>query len=70
MQHVGQHGLDDSNDPEIWDYAAKNNLHILTKDSDFNDILNIKGFPPKIVWVRSGNVSTSYISNLMESKEK
>ena len=47
MQHVGQHGLDDSNDPEIWDYAAKNNLHILTKDSDFNDILNIKGFPPK-----------------------
>ena len=36
-------------DKEIWNYALINQFIIVTNDEDFLDLLNIKGFPPKIV---------------------
>ena len=32
---------------------------ILTKDADFFDRLSLEGAPPKVVWVRVGNVRRS-----------
>ena len=66
--HVAEVSLDEEDDLPIWKYAAHHNLHILTKDADFNDIQNLNGYPPKIVWIRSGNVSTEYIENLLKSQ--
>jgi len=46
-----------ASDTEIWNYAAANNYTIITQDSDFLNFLEAKGFPPKIVIIRVGNMN-------------
>jgi predicted nuclease of predicted toxin-antitoxin system len=78
--HVFSLGLGDAMDIEIWQYAHDNDYMIVTKDADFSEFGIIKGFPPKIIWIRRGNCSTkdiemilresySAISNLSEDGE-
>jgi len=43
-------------DVEIWHYAAKNGYTIITQDSDFLHLFETKGFPPKIILLRVGNM--------------
>jgi predicted nuclease of predicted toxin-antitoxin system len=43
-------------DAEIWNYAAANGYTIITQDSDFLHLFETKGFPPKIVLLRVGNI--------------
>jgi predicted nuclease of predicted toxin-antitoxin system len=50
----------------IWQFARSNNYAILTFDEDFSEIQNIYNFPPKIIWLRTGNVSTAEIAILLE----
>ena len=66
--HLSDLGLEKSFDLDIWKYAKDNGCSILTKDSDFIDLQNIKGFPPKIIMVTSGNISTSSIIQIIDSK--
>ncbi len=40
-------------------------MHILTKDKDFKDIQELRGFPPKIIWLRIGNCSTQEFIELI-----
>ena len=69
-KHVSECGLMDSNDSDIWEYARKNNYSIVTFDADFYDISVINGHPPKIIWLRSGNLVTKdIVSLLMRYKE-
>ena len=64
--HVDSIGLSvPTKDSEIWDYARKNNLIIITNDEDFIDFINLKGFPPKVILLRIGNQSRLYITNLL-----
>ena len=64
--HVDHIGLNvPASDDEIWDYAMRNNLIIVTNDDDFNNFLNLKGYPPKIILLRTGNQSNSYIGSLL-----
>jgi predicted nuclease of predicted toxin-antitoxin system len=60
--HVRTVGLNDRNDAEIWLYAKQNGFTIVTFDADFFDLSILKGFPPKIVWLRTGNLTTSEIA--------
>ena len=62
---VKKEGLTDLTDREIWEFAKKNNYTIVTQDSDFNDLNLLFGFPPKIIWIRSGNLNTQSISDLI-----
>ena len=62
--------LSGSEDPEIWKYAKENDLAIVTFDSDFYDISIINGHPPKIIWIRTGNLTTSEIAQLMIENHK
>jgi len=57
-RHVTDLSLQTKDDSAIWDFAKENGFSILTKDSDFNEILAMKQFPPKIVWIQRGNCST------------
>jgi predicted nuclease of predicted toxin-antitoxin system len=57
--------LENSSDSTIWEYAKSNQFTIVTFDSDFCDIANIKGSPPKIVWLRTGNMTTNHIADLL-----
>jgi predicted nuclease of predicted toxin-antitoxin system len=43
-------------DTEIWNYAAANGYTIITQDSDFLNFFETKGFPPKIILLRVGNI--------------
>ena len=38
---------------------------IVSKDADMHDLSLIFGSPPKVVWVRLGNCSTSQVENLL-----
>lgn len=54
-----------ASDREIWEFAKSNNYIIVTQDSDFNDLNLLYGFPPKIVWIRTGNINTQSIVGLL-----
>lgn len=62
--HVWKESLDRAQDNEIWEYANKNDYLIVSKDSDFSEISFIRGFPPKVIWIRRGNCSTKDIEEL------
>jgi len=55
-----------STDEDIWNYALKNGFTIVTQDSDFNERIVIYGHPPKVIWLRMGNVSTESIEVLLK----
>jgi predicted nuclease of predicted toxin-antitoxin system len=44
-------------DTEIWDYALKNELIILTKDTDFYNRFLVSSTAPKIIYFQLGNCS-------------
>jgi predicted nuclease of predicted toxin-antitoxin system len=69
-RHVRDVGLASSSDDEVWKYAIEQQYTIVSKDSDFHQRSLLEGFPPKIVWIRRGNCSTSDIVKVMiESSE-
>lgn len=53
--------MEDSSDLEIFQFAKLNEFSIVTFDSDFFDLSLMKGFPPKIIWIRTGNLTTKSI---------
>ena len=63
--HVYQLGLDQVEDRQVWQYAKANGFTIVTKDSDYNELLILLDFPPKIIWIRRGNCSTNEIENIL-----
>ena len=63
-KHVSDCGLMDCDDQEIWEYAQKKDYTIVTFDSDFYDISVINGHPPKIIWIRTGNLIKNEIAQL------
>jgi predicted nuclease of predicted toxin-antitoxin system len=57
--HVRVIGLKSADDPLVWEYPKNNNLVIVSKDADMHQRSFLFGQPPKIIWVRLGNCSTS-----------
>lgn len=68
VKQVRELDLTDATDLDIWSYAFKNNFTIITFDSDFIDLANLKGSPPKVIWLRFGNSSNLKIANKLLSK--
>jgi predicted nuclease of predicted toxin-antitoxin system len=63
--HVDLIGLNvPAQDIDIWNYALNNGYIIITKDNDFVDLLEMMGFPPKIVLLKTGNNSSKAFSEL------
>lgn len=67
--HVKELGMERATDTALWSYALEKKLVIITKDSDFYDRLTLKGYPPKLIWVRTGNVSTDFLIQLFQAKQ-
>ncbi|MBI5951327.1 MAG: DUF5615 family PIN-like protein [Chloroflexi bacterium] len=63
--HVFSLGLGDAMDIDIWQYARDNDYMIVTKDADFSELGVLRGFPPKIIWIRRGNCSTQDIEMIL-----
>jgi predicted nuclease of predicted toxin-antitoxin system len=54
-------------DKAIWDFAKKSNFTIVTQDADFNDLNLLNGFPPKIIWLRTGNLKTEELATILKN---
>lgn len=58
-------GLTDATDIEIWKYAQQKNFAIVTFDSDFLDLSTLYGSPPKIILLKTGNMTTSDLATFL-----
>lgn len=59
--HVHLAGLGSAADEHVWSFARDHGFTIVTKDADFHERGLLQGYPPKVIWIRRGNVSTSAI---------
>ncbi|MEA5419020.1 DUF5615 family PIN-like protein [Spirulina sp. CCNP1310] len=58
-------GLRDAQDIEIFGAARDENVVIITKDSDFIDLVCRLGSPPQILWLTCGNVTNRNLRQLL-----
>lgn len=63
--HLRQLGLRHAKDHEIFTAARKENAILLTKDSDFVDMVRRLGPPPAILWLTCGNTSNLALRALL-----
>lgn len=66
-KQVRQLGIENYSDIEIWKFAKENQFTIVTFDADFFDLSNLKGHPPKILWLRFGNTQTDFLADIIIS---
>lgn len=65
--HVKAHGLVQSDDARVWDFARRSGFALVSKDSDFHQRSLVFGAPPKFVYLRVGNCPTSRIIQILRS---
>ena len=53
--------LDQRDDLTVWRFAKDNDFTIVTKDSDFHEFSVVFGSPPKVIWLKCGNRTKSYV---------
>jgi predicted nuclease of predicted toxin-antitoxin system len=58
-------GLRDARDIEIFEAARAANAVIMTKDSDFIDLVCRLGIPPQIIWLTCGNATNRNLRQLL-----
>ena len=63
--HVREVGLRGADDRVVWEYAIAHGLAIVSKDDDFRQRSQLHGHPPKVIWLRVGNVTTSHIARVI-----
>ena len=65
-QSVRAVGLRDAEDEEIFQAARGANVIVLSKASDFLNLLDRYGPPPKVIWVACGNTSNDRMRTILE----
>jgi len=68
--HAGAAGLARAEDLAVWNYARGRGLAIFTKDSDFHHLSLFRGFPPKVIWIRTGNCSTRRLEEILRREHR
>ncbi len=58
-------GLRDAEDSEIFEAAKAQEAIVMTKDSDFVDLVDRLGFPPQIIWLTCGNTSNAKLRKIL-----
>ena len=61
-------GLRDATDNAIFDAAKIANAVLISKDSDFVELVMRYGTPPKLIWLTCGNVSNAALQTLFNAK--
>lgn len=54
-EHVGDVGLASASDADVWSYALRRGVIIISKDEDFAKRNIVENSGPTIVWIRLGN---------------
>ena len=52
-------------DEGIWFYAKDNEFVVVSKDSDYRDLSIRLGYPPKLIWIRTGNSPNAIVETLL-----
>ncbi len=68
-RHLKFFNLEEATDSSIWDHAKKQGYAIVTKDDDFRELSMTYGQPPKVIWIKAGNISKSDFENFIRLKE-
>ena len=63
--HVRLAGMERASDTDIWQFARDRGFCIVTLDADFYDLSVLRGPPPKVVWLQTGNTSTASVGDLL-----
>ncbi len=58
-------GLRDATDNEIFVSAHREGAIVLTKDSDFVDLVKTRGAPPQVIWLTCGNTSNARLRKIL-----
>ncbi len=66
--HVRDVGLAAADDDAIWSHALEGGYIIVTKDDDFRQRSFLRGAPPKVIWTRLGNCTTSDIEDALRGR--
>ena len=67
--HVINQGLDQATDQQVWDFAKANDFTIVTKDSDYPNLVGLRGHPPKVLWLRLGNCTTQQVEDAIRAND-
>jgi predicted nuclease of predicted toxin-antitoxin system len=65
--HLRNCGLRGASDVEVWQYAQENGFAIVSKDSDFSQRSSLLGSPPKVIWLRIGNCTTTRVDFVLRN---
>jgi predicted nuclease of predicted toxin-antitoxin system/uncharacterized protein (DUF433 family) len=68
--HVKSLGMSATDDRAIWNYARENGCSIISKDSDFHQMSFLFGAPPKTIWLRCGNCSTTMLESIIRRNSR
>lgn len=68
--HIARHDLRCASDLDIWDFAKAHGFTVVSKDEDFYHIASVVGPPPHFIWIRSVNLSTESIGNVLLSNQE
>jgi predicted nuclease of predicted toxin-antitoxin system len=58
-------GLRDADDNEIYQAARQVSAVVMTKDSDFVDLLDRLGPPPQVIWITCGNTTNARLREVL-----
>src|ERR1051325_6309834 len=64
---TGLLGMATADDSVIWSHAKQHGFIVVSLDADFYDLSLLRGFPPKLVWLRCGNSTVNHIERLLRS---
>ena len=59
-------GLRVASDTAIFLAAKREEAVLVTKDSDFSDLIQRLGTPPQVIWLRCGNTSNDNLRRLFD----
>ena len=59
-------GMRDAADGDIFDAARQAEIVLISKDSDFVDLVSRYGAPPQLLWVTCGNVTNRRLHQVFE----
>lgn len=65
-EHVNRIGLGNASDSDIWEYAARMNAILVTKDEDFVALAGQEPAGAQVVWIRIGNISNDALWRALE----
>ncbi len=62
---VRELNLRDATDPEIFAAARNEAAIVMTKDSDFVELVNARGTPPQVIWLTCGNTTNARLREIL-----